>query len=348
MPYRSAILGCGPRAATHIEAYDGLDNMTLTAACDMNAERLRNYGERFHIPGLYEDLGDMLQAEKPDVLHVVTPPKIREEPIELAAAHGVRAVVVEKPVALTIPQARAIREIADRTGVKVLVNTQRRYYQAFQTLKGIVQDPAFGEIRFMRMVTRGNILSWGPHVVDLILFLLDDVPAERVWATAYGMNGYEYGHPAPASMLMALVFPNDVMVYLEAADDAVGVPGAESFWMHAEFDVWGTRGRAWWTGSQGWGYQRDGDADAHSGPTGMDVEDTQGQREFTRAIGHWLSDEAQVHECCLEHALLGFDITMAAYLSAYTHKRIDFPAAVPDDITERIEQGLAQPAPASQ
>lgn len=342
MSYRSAILGCGPRAAYHIAAYDGIDDMTLVAACDMDRERLNGYGDRFRIPGLYEGLEEMLEAEKPDVLHIVTPPKIREEPMELAAGHGVRAIAVEKPIALTVPQARAIRELAARTGIKIVVNTQRRYYDAFQQMKAIVDGEALGDVRFIRMVTRGNILSWGPHVMDLILFLLNDVPPIQVWATAYGMNGYEYGHPAPASMLMALTFPNGAMVYLEAADDAVGVPGVTEFWMHAEFDVWGTRGRTWWTGSRGWGYQREGDASAHSEETGMDVEETTGQRQFTQAIGHWLDDEAKVHGCYLENALLGFDITMAAYLSAYTQKRIEFPTDVPDDITERIEERLGR------
>lgn len=344
MSYRSAVLGCGPRAAYHIMAYDGIDNMTLAAACDMNTERLSDYGERFQIPGLYEDLGEMLAAEKPHVLHVVTPPSIREEPIALAAEHGVRAVVVEKPLALTVPQARTIRDVASRTGIKVLVNTQRRYYHAFQQMNAIVREEAFGDIRFMRMVTKGNILSWGPHVMDLILMLLNDAPPTRVWATAYGMNGYEYGHPAPASMLIALTFPHGVMVYLEAADDAVGVPGVTEFWMHADFDVWGTRGRAWWTGSRGWGYQRDGDATAHVEETGMELEDVSGQREFTRAIGQWLDHDANVHGCCLDTALLGFDITMAAFLSAYTHKRLDFPTTVPDDITDRIEARLIREA----
>jgi len=339
MVYRSAILGCGPRAAYHIEGYNGIDTMMLVAACDMNAERRRDYGARFGIPALYEDLESMLAAEKPDILHIVTPPRVREEPIALAAERGVKAVIVEKPIALTIPQARTIRDTAAGTGIKIAVNTQRRYYTALQEMKRAVDRPDFGDIRFLRMVTRGNILSWGPHVMDQILLFLDDVAPTSVWATAYGMNGYEYGHPAPANLLLALTFPNDVMVYLEAADDAVGVPGAEGFWHHAEFDVWGTHGRAWWTASQGWGYQCDGDTTAHVAETNPSVTEVPGQREFTRAVGRWLDGE-ECHGCCLDSALLGFDITMAAYLSVLEQRRLDFPAAVPDDITERLEAKL--------
>ena len=75
--YKSAILGCGPRAAAHIEAYEGLDEITLNAACDKRRERLDEYGKKYRIPRLYEDLEKMLAQEKPDVLHIVTPPVIR-------------------------------------------------------------------------------------------------------------------------------------------------------------------------------------------------------------------------------------------------------------------------------
>ena len=340
MTYQSAVLGCGPRAIPHIMAYDGVDNMALVAACDMNAARLHEHGKRFKIPHLYEDLDTMLAAEKPDVLHIVTPPGIREQPIELAARHKVKVAVVEKPIALNIEQARVIRRIADRTGIKIVVNTQRRYYKAFQEIRRLQEAGRFGETRFMRFVTRANIMSWGPHVVDLILFLLGDAPPSHVWATAEGMNGYDYGHPAPARMLIALTFPHDVMVYLEAADDAVGVPGVTDFWEHAEFDLWGTRGRAWWTMSGGWGYQGDGDAAPCLEDTGLDIDEVPGQRAFTRAIARWLDDEADRHECRLQNALLGFDVTMAAYHSATLGRRVAFPAEVPDDIAETLEKRL--------
>jgi hypothetical protein len=142
-------------------------------------------------------------------------------------------------------------------------------------------------------------------------------------------------------MLMALAFPHDVTVYMEAADDAIGVPGAATFWEHAEFDVWGTRGRAWWTASQGCGHQCDGDAVLHVEETGFELDEAPGQQAFTRAVGRWL-ECGDVHGCRLENALLGFDITMTAYLSAHQQERLDFPAAVPDDITKLIETKLSR------
>ncbi len=77
--HRSAILGCGPRSFHHAAAYSGLDEMQLVAACDMNLERLDEYGDTFGIEKRYEDLELMLQIEKPDLNHIVTQPMIREQ-----------------------------------------------------------------------------------------------------------------------------------------------------------------------------------------------------------------------------------------------------------------------------
>ena len=340
MPYKSAILGCGPRAAAHIEAYEGLDEIRLAAACDRDRTRLDDYGERFGIGGLYEDLEEMLSKERPDILHIVTPPSIREEPMALAAGHGVRGILVEKPIALDIPQARTIKGIADRTGLKIAVNTQRRYFKTCRDLREILLDGKIGEIRFIRCVAKGNILSTGPHMVDLILYFLNDAAPTQVWATAYDMNGYDWGHPAPANMMIEYTFPGQVVVHYEDAVDAVGTIGEPDLWQHLEFDIWGARGRAWWIQNREWGYQSEGMAAPFVETTSWAAADIPGQREFARAMAHWLDDDANAHACRLSNALAGFQAIMAAMESARVGRRLDLPAEIPDDIVETLERKL--------
>ena len=136
--YKSVILGCGPRAEAHIKAYEGIDEICLNAACDRDEVRLNEYGKRFKIPALYTDFEEMLKKEYPDILHIVTPPNIREMPIETAARFGVKGIIVEKPIALSQIQIRKIKEIVQRTGIKIAVNMQRRYFSSCQNLKKIL------------------------------------------------------------------------------------------------------------------------------------------------------------------------------------------------------------------
>ncbi|MDD3925995.1 MAG: Gfo/Idh/MocA family oxidoreductase [bacterium] len=339
MIYKSAILGCGPRAEIHMQAYEGVDEIRLSALCDMNRGRLDACGARYGILSRYESLEEMLDRERPDILHIVTPPAIREEPMLLAAQAGVRGIIVEKPIALDPAQAGAIRYIAERTGLKIAVNTQRRYFSTCRLLKQVLDEGLIGDIQWVRAVTKGNILSMGPHMVDLLLFFLGDISPAGVWATASGMNGHDYGHPAPADMLIRYIFPGGITAYCEDAAGAVGTIGEDDFWQHLEFDFWGSRGRAWWRQNSDWGYHAEGTAVPVVKPTSWAESDVPGQREFTRAMAAWLDGDA-VHLNNLDTALQGFEAIMGAFLSAYTGHVVDLSAMVPEDIVKKLEERL--------
>ena len=322
-------------------AYEQVTEVRLTAACDVNRERLDGAGTRFHIERRYEQYEAMLSAERPDIVHIVTPPSIREEPIELAARYGVKGIIVEKPIALSPPQVERIKACADRSGIKIAVNMQRRYFSTCQQLRQVLLEGGIGRIECVRCVTKGNILSMGPHMIDLLLFFLNDAAPTEVWATAYGMNGYEYGHPAPANVLMEFTFPGQVVAYCEDGDEAVGTPGETSFWQHLEFNIWGSRGRAWWLQNRDWGYQAVGMSEPIVGTCNWDRDDVPGQREFTRAMAGWLDDDDTVHLNCLDNTLRGFDAIMGALKSSLVHHRLALPTEIPDDILATLERDLS-------
>ena len=75
--YKTAILGCRGRARAHANAYQSVKGGKLAVICDMNEERLNEFGDEFDISSRYTDLDEMLQKEKPDVLHIVTAPVLR-------------------------------------------------------------------------------------------------------------------------------------------------------------------------------------------------------------------------------------------------------------------------------
>ena len=71
--YKTAFLGCGGRARAHRRCLSlRQKTVKLPAICDMNEELLTSFGEDFGISSRYSDLDEMLEKEKPDVLHIVT------------------------------------------------------------------------------------------------------------------------------------------------------------------------------------------------------------------------------------------------------------------------------------
>lgn len=338
--YRSAVLGCGPRSYEHAAAYSELPEIQLIAACDMNRERLDKYCDKFGVANRYEDLATMLKAERPDLLHIVTPPKVREKPMQMAAAAGVKGIILEKPLALLPSQAKEIERIANQAGMKVAVNTQRPYFSTSHGLKEILQQNKIGDFVFIRCVTKGNILSMGPHMMDLLMFFLNGLRPETVWACARDWNGEDYGHPAPANVLARLAYANGLVVYLEDAVDCIGTKGETDYWMHFELDFWGTEGRAWWLQNRDWGYHCTGMAQPFTVPSIWATDEQPGQREFTRAMAHWLDDDRRVHASCLDNALAQFNQIMGMLQSAYTGRTVALPVEVDDGLVAAIEKKL--------
>ena len=99
---KSAFLGCGPRARRHAEAYELVQKGKLTAICDLDEGRLHAFGDDYGIgpEHRYTDMDEMLEAEGPDLLHIVTLPTIRVGLMTAASDHGVPVVIVEKPIAI--------------------------------------------------------------------------------------------------------------------------------------------------------------------------------------------------------------------------------------------------------
>lgn len=75
--YRSAFLGCGPRARAHARAYQPVQRGEIVAICDRDEGLLGSFGEEFGIERRHTDLDAMLERERPDLLHIVISPILR-------------------------------------------------------------------------------------------------------------------------------------------------------------------------------------------------------------------------------------------------------------------------------
>ena len=126
--HRSAFLGCGGRARGHAHAYRDITRGQMVAICDLNEERLKSFGDEFGIKQRYTNIHEMLDKEKPDVLHIVTQPDLRVPLMTIAADHKVPAAIVEKPIALDSADYKAISELGRKSKTKFVVNHQLRFH----------------------------------------------------------------------------------------------------------------------------------------------------------------------------------------------------------------------------
>src|SRR5258705_10000662 len=125
--YRAVLVGCRARGQSPaLGLLANRDRFELVALCDRDAARLGALAHTLGITRVYSDAEAMLAAERPDLLCFATPPAVRVELVELGVRHGVRAIAFEKPLALSLADARRIVALC-AGGTKAVVSHQLKH-----------------------------------------------------------------------------------------------------------------------------------------------------------------------------------------------------------------------------
>lgn len=140
---RVAIIGCGKIADQHVAAVRRIPGARIVSVCDREPLMSRQLAERFHIAGCYEDVGEMLRAASPDVVHVTTPPQshciVGRQCLE-AGAH----VYLEKPFTVDATEAESLVEIARRCGRQITAGHNYQFTPEMVEMRRLVASGFLG------------------------------------------------------------------------------------------------------------------------------------------------------------------------------------------------------------
>jgi predicted dehydrogenase len=172
----------GQRYARHIR--DDLPEVQLVALArrdsDQAAALARDYGCR-----AYTDYHELIRAPDIDAVVVVVPPTLHRD-IVMAAADARRAILLEKPAAISLAVGRELLDYTARAGVPVMVAQTLRYSNIVTAIRAAL--PSIGPIHSVRLSQRfePSALSWlddpavsgggmtlhtGVHLFDLLRWL---------------------------------------------------------------------------------------------------------------------------------------------------------------------------------
>jgi predicted dehydrogenase len=143
--------GAGYFAAFHCDAWQRLGG--IAALCDLDQARARALAKRYAIPRVYIDVAAMLDAEKPDFLDIITPPATHLALVEAAARRGV-AVVCQKPLAPSPPEALALVACAEEHGIRLMVHENFRFQPWHREIRRQLGAGAIGELHGLTIRTR--------------------------------------------------------------------------------------------------------------------------------------------------------------------------------------------------
>ena len=252
---KACILGCGKRSREHARAYQFVTGGKIAAACDQDQTRLSAYCNDYGIERRYTDLNKMLEKEKPDVLHLVTPPLLRYDLMCAANDHEVPVVIVEKPIAVQGEDWRQLVGLHDRAKTRFVVNTQVHFWSKSLEFKRDVAEGRIGDILLIDISTRSTIADQGVHVLELAHTFNGCAAPVSVFGQVSG-EGYFYSNargflqPCPDLATATIKFSNGVRAtFLAGASLAPAVPETDfgNIFMHKRIQVFGTRGFVHWT-----------------------------------------------------------------------------------------------------
>ncbi|PHR54547.1 MAG: oxidoreductase [Robiginitomaculum sp.] len=190
---RIGVVGIGWWASfNHIPTIGDCPEAEIVAICDLDPARLAKAGAAFGIAARYTDMAKMLTEQNLDGVMISTPHTAHTAPA-IAALEAGAHVLVEKPMATTAADGRAIARAAAKAGREVMVPTSMNFTHASQQAAQWVADGRIGEVRHA-------VCQMGSALEDLIsgqpmLETEDHLfrPPASTWADPTKAGGYGWG-----------------------------------------------------------------------------------------------------------------------------------------------------------
>jgi predicted dehydrogenase len=215
-----AIHGAGWVASAHVLSWMKNPHVEVVSISDFYLERAQQFAAKNNLSCAVRDgYDDVLADERVDIVDISGPSHVHAEQGAAAAEAG-KHVLVEKPIALSMEENRALRDAIAKAGVKSITSFVSRFNPEVAILKSLLESGAIGELFYAEVdywhsikpthhawglhskkKTGGSsMLLGGCHAVDALRWLVGDEVEE---VTAYSNNRkglFEYDANAVAIM----------------------------------------------------------------------------------------------------------------------------------------------------
>jgi len=183
-----ALIGTGGIAQTYAQAFQTSQCCKLVAVADVRRESADAFAEPFGAKS-FGDYKKLAENSEIDAVIISTPPNSHPEIAAYFMERGVH-VLCEKPLCLSVAEARAMIECADKTGVTFTMASKFRYVEDVIKAKSMVASGFLGEVvQFENAFTAkvdmskrwnsdkniaggGVLIDNGTHSVDIIRYFL--------------------------------------------------------------------------------------------------------------------------------------------------------------------------------
>lgn len=205
---RLGFIGAGAIAHIAAQSVQRHEQATIVAAHDVSAPRLKELCEKFQIANPYATADELLADDKVDAVYICVPNKFHASLAEQALNAG-KHVVLEKPFAMNIEQARQVAAAAEQSGKKFMIAMNQRYRADSQKIRTLVDQGVLGDVYHAKaywfrragiprmgtwfgnkeLAGGGALLDIGVHLLDLALYTMDNFKPVSVSGATYTRFG---------------------------------------------------------------------------------------------------------------------------------------------------------------
>ncbi len=192
-PVRCAVIGYGAAhifGRAHGRWIDATPNLEWVAVCDIDSERLRVATDEFPHLKTCSSVTDLLERAEVDMVSVITPHHTHA-PIALECIRAGKHVIVDKAMCLSVAEATAMIEEAEKQNAMLAVFHGRRHDGNYRAIQETVRSGLIGDLFHIELTAGGYrkprdwwyskkalgggaFYYWGPHAVDWVLNLVQD------------------------------------------------------------------------------------------------------------------------------------------------------------------------------
>lgn len=265
VPHRDVRIGCIGAgmimAECHLAAYKSA-GFPVVAIASRTRARAETVAARYGIAKTHDTPEALIADPSVEIVDIAYPPD--QQPALIRAAlkqPHIRGILAQKPLALTLADAIALRDEARAAGKILSVNQNMRYDQSMRVLKQILDRGELGQIVFAQIdmhaiphwqgflqgYDRLTLANMSVHHLDILRFLFGDPDEITTQTRTDPRTGFAHSDGITVSTLR---FPSGVLAL--SLEDVWSGPRAEGYRddQHITFRVEGTRGVA--KGSIGW------------------------------------------------------------------------------------------------
>jgi predicted dehydrogenase len=199
-PLRIGVMGCGNIARQFVAAVATSPHVNVVAAASRNAAKSTEFARSFSLPRSYGSYEALLADDALDIIYVPLPNTMHLEWVVKAAQSG-KHVLSEKPLALTLSEARTMFDAVRASGVMLLEAYPYWFQPQTRDMLALIHSGAIGDVRSVQAsfgfnlghapgnirmkpdMGGGALLDAGSYGMSLIRLAMGDAP-ERVMAHA--------------------------------------------------------------------------------------------------------------------------------------------------------------------